>query len=63
MACLRSTYLTFAQYPIPGFLVFVAPTANVDFAMSWGYLFVVLPGALFLNDIFHIVPKGTLGFF
>mmetsp|Transcript_6814 Transcript_6814/g.16223 ORF Transcript_6814/g.16223 Transcript_6814/m.16223 type:complete len:120 (-) Transcript_6814:240-599(-) len=40
-----------------------APTANVSFAMSWGYLFVVFPGVLFLNDIFHIVPKGTLGIF
>lgn len=43
--------------------LFAAPTANVDFAMSWGYLFVVLPGALFLNDIFHVVPKGTWGIF
>ena len=44
-------------------LPFVAPTANVSFAMSWGYFFVVVPGVLFLNDLFHIVPKGTLGIF
>ena len=35
----------------------------MDFAMSWGYVFILLPGALFLNDIFHVVPKGTWGVF
>mmetsp|Transcript_8259 Transcript_8259/g.17856 ORF Transcript_8259/g.17856 Transcript_8259/m.17856 type:complete len:125 (+) Transcript_8259:71-445(+) len=40
-----------------------APTANESFAMSWGWIFLLGPLTLFLNDIFHIVPKGTWGLF